>query len=1499
MKVRYSFEVDGVLQSTKYQLEAQDFHSLLAVLPPGETFVQQGDCYVPLNQYTLVGEQLDAIIRIQKHCDCEVLQHRVESVEAELRTLRNALSDRPSFPLPYELDIAVLFAAPLVKPGPKFISVRDSDFNFERERGKMLAFLRKEELGVNIRFDAATMYNLVDVLSRKPKILQIECHGKYYNNSDFHLAFEDSSALGLLEKVTPERLQSSLEVTHQMVVLINACHSEAIAHAFLGAKVRCAIAVHSQCRILGQSTLPFALELYKALCTGATVEEAFTQAKSRVTMCKVKEFVCCCAHIHTTTCKWYKKSDLCIKNGKIGHKQHTPNPETCFCELPVGTHKADCSWAREFREKFYPLTATEQNKPFVVCCCRPELPHDEGSKYVLLPEGEGQFVLFSSLGKTVTERDPLPLAEPPLVQKKTLYRHMEIQSLANLLSMSGVRGAVVWGLPGVGKTTVVKRTAQYLFERRKFKQGIVYVDLEGRTSFQSLSEQVASTFGVPELSDKALCRLIKDFSVMIILDGIDALIEHNVTEVKKRLRDLVENTHCARFVAVTRTDFTCEYFESFHLEPFSKENASKLLIKLATSRPPTIHLNSKSLSRHPIWELIQHTPEQVQELAQSLVSRDLDQVVQDILSHNQARSEETAAHRIAFNYLSSHPTALAVFRLIAHFPHGVNARDLKKLGEKVGGEWESGLEQLKGEEPSQFGFLRPVEDNEQMLRVQMGLCSFIGSVQPFTESVETVVQHLAALARAITMRLQLESLSVHLDDLLLFNAVLDHGIWASRFPDVSSDLAQQISSPKKEFDSYLPNFVYYLQATHYESLSQKLKQALEELILCTLTNLLLLDQSSQALELALASVSSLCERFGLSPFCHLIDIFIASVDKSYRMRLEHAATILSDSEHVEYQGECELLLGLLQSHDFSISPVELETHFMTALEKFQSCGSSLGVARTNLALAERHLIRRESDTSAGLIAAKEEFTRLNKPFFVVRTLLAICECQIHQGKYQKAKDVCEEALKVCQSLRSHRLEKSIKDKLAVVQTCIQEEARDQLTFLQASPFALITHDRPQRLGLQCCFSNFHYARTQLRTMQREVHFKCCAATRTGLEETLANGSRFMVLICSGDEECLWLEGKDGAVDPYLPHESAQAVDVVVLGGVRRELAESIARLWKAVLVVYFPTQPEPSRTHVFAQAVERFGVALAKELEECTQPPEAYEIVKEKLSKADNSPVPENLLAPHRMKRSYSQCNLSSASVDLSPQLAPTNLTEEEPWLAGRHLEMLHALQALQTQRCVHVIGAEGMGKTAFLRYLGSFLHSRGAFPDGVFLLNVENSLSEALSRAHVVPQQDQRVLLLLDDCDSLILASSSLEFALHTYTQELQLSIVFTSASDMFASPSWVTRIRLKPLDLDESVCLLQHANPEIIAEEACETCESQAAALRSHSLVRGCRGLPASLKDLERSTRENSCYLLDCESPLQFSRSGSLQPPGSGERLLQRRKTLDPSQAVFSLVH
>jgi len=1502
MKVRYSFEVGGVLQPSKYQLEVSDLPTLLASLPAGEAFVQVGDCYVSLCHDVQMAESLEVVIRVPKQCECQALQHRVQTVEEEMRTLRNSLSDRPAFPLPYELDIAVLFAAPLVKTGVTLRSVSDSDFNFERERGEMLAFLRKEGMGVSIHFDAATMYNLVDVLSRKPKVLQIECHGVSKTPVDFHLAFEDSTSLGLLEKVTAGRLQSSLEVTHEMVVLINACHSEAIAHVFLQAGVRCAIAVHRDCRVLGQSTRPFALELYKALCLGATVEEAFNQAKSRVTMCKVKEHVCCCAHFHTPTCTWYKHAWLCSKNLKLGHQQHTPDTETCSCELPVGTHKANCTWARTFREQYCPLTANEENGQFVVCCCRPELPHDEGSKYVLLPERGGQCVLFSSLGKTLIERDPLPLAEPPLVQKKTLYRHLEIQTLANLLNTAGVRGAVVWGLPGVGKTTVVKRAAQYLFERRKFKQGVVYVDLEGRTSFASLSEQVASTFGVPELSDKALCRLIKDFSVMVILDGIDTLIEQNVTEVKRKLKDLVENTHCARFVAVTRTDFRCDYFESFHLQPLSKEKASKMLVRLAHSfLPADIVRNSKSLIRHKIWEVIQHTPEQVQELAQSLVAKDLDQIVQDIVSQNQARNNETAAHRIAFSYLSSHPNALAVFRLIGHFPHGVNMRDLRRLGEKVAVDWESGLEQLKGGEPSNFGFLRLNEEDESLIRAQVGLCSFIGSLQPFRENIEAAVQHLATLARAITLRLQAESLSVDLSNLLLFNAVLDHGLWASRFPEASNDLAQQIANPRKEFESYRSNFVYYFEAVHYESLSAELKSSVEELMICTLTNLILLDQSSQALELALGSISSLCERFSISPFCYLIDMFVASVDQSYRSRVEHAAALLSESEHVEYQGECELLLGLLhlKPHDFSISPGALETHFQTALEKFQACGSRLGAGRASLALAEWYLIRRESDIYPMLTSAKEDFTKLNQPFFVVRTLLALCQCHIDQGKYQQAKGICEEALAICHSLRSHRLEKSVKDKLAVVQTCIQEEVRDQLTFLQASPFALITNDRPQRLGLQCYFSNFQYAREHLRTMQREVHFKCCPSTRTNLEETLANGSRFMVLICSGDQHHLWLEGSDGAVDFYTPQESTQAVDVVVLGAVQEELAQTIARLWKAVLLVYFPTQPEPSRTHDFDLAVERFGVALAKELEACKQPAEAYEVAKDLIGKAEDSPIPQELLATHRMKRSYSQCNLANAPVDLSPQLAPTNLSGEEPWLAGRHLEMLHALQALQTQRCVHVIGAEGLGKTAFLRYLGGFLHSRGAFPDGVFLLNVENSLSEALARGHIFPQQDQRVLLLLDDCDSLILASSSLEFALHTYTQELNLSIVFASVSDMCSSPAWVTRLRLKPLDLDESVCFLQHANPDIVAEEACESWESQAAALRCHSLVRGCRGVPASLRELEQSTRDNCGYLLECESPQQLSRSGSLQPPGSGERLLQRRKTLDPTQSALSLVH
>jgi CHAT domain-containing protein len=88
----------------------------------------------------------------------------------------------------------IFHSAPLIKQQDKGgpIPLHDSTLDFETERRMILETFKRNEIGADIRFDAATTEKLLEVLDSRPKIMHISCHG-YYDESkaqNFYLAFE-------------------------------------------------------------------------------------------------------------------------------------------------------------------------------------------------------------------------------------------------------------------------------------------------------------------------------------------------------------------------------------------------------------------------------------------------------------------------------------------------------------------------------------------------------------------------------------------------------------------------------------------------------------------------------------------------------------------------------------------------------------------------------------------------------------------------------------------------------------------------------------------------------------------------------------------------------------------------------------------------------------------------------------------------------------------------------------------------------------------------------------------------------------------------------------------------------------------------------------------------------------------------------------------------------------------------------------------------------------
>ena len=292
------------------------------------------------------------------------------------------------------LDIAIMYAEPLVKKeGFGILSLPDA-VDYEEECNQIVEIVERKELGINLVIEIATRENLINLLSRSPTVLHIICHGEYDSKrEEFFLCFENEE--GQLDPIYQSDLQAIPEILRKKVqlVFVNACHSEQVARVFEAAGVPCVIAVQSQLQIADHTARKFAQEFYSYLFDGFTLGEAFDNAQ--LASKSTNSLSCCCAHSHKPDCRWYKKA---ISEGYYkAHLFHDPCCTGCP-KKQQHLHNYDCNWANEYLSEIVPEEVENlderrfdfETMEVRTCCCSPELTHDESMKFLKLLQKQCQ-----------------------------------------------------------------------------------------------------------------------------------------------------------------------------------------------------------------------------------------------------------------------------------------------------------------------------------------------------------------------------------------------------------------------------------------------------------------------------------------------------------------------------------------------------------------------------------------------------------------------------------------------------------------------------------------------------------------------------------------------------------------------------------------------------------------------------------------------------------------------------------------------------------------------------------------------------------------------------------------------------------------------------------------------------------------------------------------------------------------------------------------------------
>ncbi|ETV98089.1 hypothetical protein H310_09372 [Aphanomyces invadans] len=274
-------------------------------------------------------------------------------------------------------------------------------------------------------------------------------------------------------------------------------------------------------------------------------------------------------------------------------------------------------------------------------------------------------------------------ALPPIV----LGREMELHTLAMLVHAPG--GLVtVRGAPGIGKSTVALKVAHFMHERQVFEDGVVFCNVRGLTTVESLEASIRSTLLAEDSMNVNAPLHTLLHHTLVIIDHVDDTCRG---PFRSFLVSLLSQSPRAKFV-VTSTqalDMTDEKVVELHR--LAPSQAARLFLKKAPRACHRLDFPEEitkpldvELTHHPLLAYLDGHPQAIALCASLLQDKTLPELTHAICSQTTSLPPLMTSLQVAISSLSD-PDTMRFFALQGYLPAGALASDYRAMFDR---DWE-------------------------------------------------------------------------------------------------------------------------------------------------------------------------------------------------------------------------------------------------------------------------------------------------------------------------------------------------------------------------------------------------------------------------------------------------------------------------------------------------------------------------------------------------------------------------------------------------------------------------------------------------------------------------------------------------------------------------------------------------------------------------------------------------------------------------------------------